>query len=202
MATQHITVNGVAASDGGFSPSANSEIVSNASDGDTGTSFQNTSTNQSITFELEGVSDYSVLSGATITSVQAIITMAASGKGTAQAAVSLKSGTGEDADVYQQDALDTSNSSQTDLSGTTTDNGGSGFSADELNGLHIEVAGIEGALNIISRVRVLVTFTAAANPFISKISGLVIGSVNKVSSLAKTSIKLPIENLVQGVFAP
>jgi len=188
MATQHITVNGVAASDGGFSPSANSEIVSNASDGDTGSSFQNTSINQSITFQLEGVSDYSVLSGATITSVQAIITMAASGKGSAQATVRLKDGTGEDAEVYQQDSLDTSNSSQTDLSGTTTNNGGSGFSADQLNDMLIEVAGIEGALNIISRVRVLVTFTAAANPFISKISGLVIGSVNKVSALAKTSI--------------
>ena len=188
MATQHITVNGVAASDGGFSPSSNSDIISRASDGDTGTSFQNTSGNQSITFELEGVSDYSDLSGATITSVQAIITVAASGKGSASFTVRLKSGTSDDAAVYQSDDLGTENASQTDVEGTTANNGGSGFSADELNGLHIEVAGTEGALNIISRVRVLVTFTAAANPFISKISGLVIGSVNKVSSLAKTSM--------------
>ncbi len=160
MATQHITVNGVNSFESGFDVNP-STLLDRAADGETSTTFQNTSGNQALQFELQGVSDYAVLSGATITSVQAVITVAASGKGSASFNVRLTDGTEEESEVYQADDLSSSNSSQTDVSGTTTNNGGSGFSADELNGMFLLLTGTSGALNIVSRVRALVTFTAA-----------------------------------------
>ena len=156
MATQLITVNSVVAS-ANFNVSA-AEILANASDDSNSTSFQNTAGNQPVTFGLEGTGDYANLNSATsIESIQPIVTMAAAGKG----AASVNTFFTVDSTAYNATVLSTASLSATDLSASVyTPEAGLGGS--KLNALEFTITGNTNAINVIYRVRFLVTFTPAA----------------------------------------
>jgi len=92
MATQVIKPDGVSGDTGNFLITATSDdatIVQVVSDGNLGTYIVNGSADKTLVFALEGVSDYGVLSGATIQ--QAVLTARASqhGKGAVTATLQL-----------------------------------------------------------------------------------------------------------------
>ena len=159
MATQLITVNSILVFESGWSVNPAS-VLSNASDGSTATTFQNSSTNQSLTFDLEGTSDYTVLANAaSIESVQLIVTFAAGGKG---------SGTLDsvlldlDGNTLQGDSLSESSTSQTDNGGTIyTPNGG--IDPQILDLMQVRLVTTNGTICVISRVRAEITYTAQAS---------------------------------------
>ena len=156
MATQLITVNSVVASTN-FNVSA-AQILANASDDSNSTSFQNTAANQPVTFGLEGTGDYANLNSATsIVSIQPIVTMSVGGKG----AASVNTFFTVDSSAVNVTVLSTSAEPPTDLSASVyTPEAGLGGS--KLNALEFTITGNTGTINVIYRVRFLVTYIAAA----------------------------------------
>ena len=156
MATQLITVNSVVAS-ANFNVSA-AEILANASDDSTSTSFQNDLGNQPLAFELEGTGDYPNLNlAASIESIQPIVTMSQTNKGAASVITSFL----DDGSIVNSTVLSTTSQTPVDLSASVYAPA-AGLVPDRLNELDFNILGNTGGINIIYRVRFLVTFTAAA----------------------------------------
>ena len=155
MATQLITVNTALATPNFNASSA--EILTNASDDSNSTSFQNTTANQLVTFELEGTQDYANLNlAASIVSIQPIVTMSQTGKGAASVITAFNI----DASPVNSTVLSTNSQTPVDLSASAYTPAG-GLSKSILNALVFTISGNTGGVNIIYRVRFLVTFILA-----------------------------------------
>ena len=126
---------------------------------------------------MENSADYS---GATINSVQAFVRGVPGRSGAADVTIKILN---SDSDVLQSDGLEFSEGTQT-LNGTAKE---SGLTPTIVDGLVLFVDPDSAGITIYD-CWIVVDFTEAATPFISKISGLVIGSINRISSLGKGSM--------------
>jgi len=161
----------------GFDQTGNN-LVGRINDGDTGTGVNQNNVEANFKVTMENSSDYS---GATINSIQLSIAAAPGGRAPS-VDISVK--------ILKADgtALQSTNLSFEELTTTTTNTITSGLTPTIVDGLQVQVTPDSNGCSV-REIFIVVDFTTAApNPIISKISGLVIGSVNKVSSLAKTSI--------------
>ena len=164
---------------GGFDDTSNSAHTE-IKDNDVDTLLTQNSVDASITVTMENSSDYS---GATINSIQTSVTAIPGGRA-AETAVNVKVLNAAGSTLQSSDLAFEAGGTSTQTTSTLT----SGLTPTVVDGLQLTITPDANGTNI-SEVFIVVDFTAAAaNPFISKISGLVIGSVNKVSSLAKTSM--------------
>ena len=159
MPTQNITVDAVTQYDGGFDVTP-SVCLSNASDGNLATTFSNTIANQTLTFDMEDLSDYAVLANAAaITGIKVSVTFASGGKGIASLTVKLTNGAAEPEDL-QSDNF--SNSSATQANSVGTEYDASSNTDAELNAMQIVLIGTDNAVNVVSHVGAVITYTAAA----------------------------------------
>ena len=85
MATQALTVDGVSGDTSHFGTSTDGTIVGMVSDGSTDTHITPTAADKTLAFSLQGVSDFAVLSGATISSALVAFQISQIGKGTVTA---------------------------------------------------------------------------------------------------------------------
>jgi len=141
------------------------------------TAIEQNSTTANFQVTMGNSADYS---GATINSIQAFVRGVPGRSG--EASVTLKVLNAANSGL-QNGTLSFESGNSTQTLGTIT----SGLTPTVVDGLQLFIGPDENGISIID-CWIVVDFTAAANPFISKISGIVIGSVNKVSSLAKTSM--------------
>ena len=158
MPTQNITVDAVTQYDGGFDVTP-SVCLSNASDGNLATTFSNTIANQTLTFDMEDLSDYAVLANAAaITGIKVSVTFASGGKGIAALTVKLTNGAAEPEDL-QSDNF--SNSSATQANSVGTEYDASSNTDAELNAMQIVLIGTNNAVNVVSHVGAVISYTAA-----------------------------------------
>ena len=159
MPTQNITVDAVTQYESGFdvNPSA---CLSNASDGNLATTFSNNVANQTLTFDMENIADYAVLANAAaITGIKVSVTFASGGKGAGSLTVKLTNGAEEPEDL-QSDNFSESSTSQANSVGTEYD--ASSNTDAELNAMQIVLIGTNSAVNVVSHVGAVISYTAAA----------------------------------------
>ena len=155
MATQLITVNAALATPNFNATSA--QILTIASDDSTSTSFQNDLGNQPLAFELEGTGDYPNLNlAASIVSIQPIVTMSQTTKGAASVITSFL----DDGSTVNSTILSTTSQTPVDLSASVYAPA-AGLEPDRLNELDFNIIGNTNGINVIYRVRFLVTFILA-----------------------------------------
>lgn len=140
------------------------------------TSITQNSTTCDLQVSFENSSDYS---GATIDSIQAFVTAGPGGKRGPSATLTLRTDDG----ILQTGTINFEDGNSTQTLGAFTGE----INPDIVNNIELFLDPDNNIIRIFE-IFIVVTFTPAANPFISKISGIVIGSVNKISSLAKTSM--------------
>ena len=156
MPTVNVNVNAISGDTTSFNVNS-ATVLSNASDGDTGSTFFNSVSNVSLTFGLEDISDVSELSGATLNSAKAVVTAAAGGKGAMEFTVEI---TNTDSLLVSTDSLGGSSGTQTDFDGD--DLNISSFSTDQFNDLFIRYTTTSGTQPVVSRIKLVVDYTAAA----------------------------------------
>ena len=159
MATQSITVDGVSGDTENFS-SGDVSIVSAVSDGDTGTSIVNTAADKTLVFSLQGTSDFSVLSGATLQQAQVVIVASQSGKGAVTGTFQLLNSSDS---VLANDDFATESDTATEFTGTAYTADGAGFSEDVLNGMQVKYVTTNETQPRLYTVNVTITYVAASS---------------------------------------
>ena len=155
MPTVTVDVNAISGDTGHFNVNS-ATVLARASDGDTGTTFFNTSGNKSLTFGLEDVSDIAGISGATLNSLLPVVTAAAGGKGAMEFTIELVN-----SDGVVNGPVDggSSNGTQLDYEGETANL--STFTQAQFNDLSIRYTTTNNTQPIVSRVRAVLEYTVA-----------------------------------------
>lgn len=160
MPTQNITVDGVSGDTGNFSITGDDvTIVQAVSDGDTSTNIVNTAPDKQLTFTLQNASDFAVFSGATFQSVKALIVASQIGKGEVTFNVKLSSTSGT---TFTNNDFTTANSDATNFEGGVGNNGGSGFTPDQLNDMILTYTTTNSTQPRLYDLNVEVTYIAAS----------------------------------------
>ena len=160
MATQAITVDGVSGDTSNFGAASEDDtLVSSVSDGDTATHITPTSANRTLVFSLQGVSDYSVFSGATLQQALVSLQVSQIGKGTVSATAQLLDSSDT---VLVTGDIETSESEATgfELSAYAPD---AGFTEDFLNGMQIKWITTNSTQPRLYDISVTITYVAAAS---------------------------------------
>ena len=156
MPTVNVNVDAVSGDTTSFNVNA-STILSNASDGDTGSVFFNTASNVNLTFNVENVADVSELSGATLNTMKAVVTAAVGGKGAMEFTVAILS---SDATLTSLSGAGGSSSEQSDFETDNVDI--SSFGTDQFNDLFIRYITTSGTQPVVSQIKLVVDYTAAS----------------------------------------
>ena len=159
MATQSITVDGVSGDTGNFSISSeDGTIVGVISDGSTDTHITPSTADKTLVFSLQGVSDFSVLSGATIQQALVSLQVSQIGKGTVTATAQLLDASDT---VLVTGDIETGESSATgfELSAYAPDDG---ISEDILNGMQVKWSTTNSTQPRLYTIAVTITYVAGA----------------------------------------
>ena len=160
MATQALTVDGVSGDTGNFTVSEeDGTIVSVVSDGSTSSHITPTSPDKTLVFSLQGVSDFSVLSGATIQQVLVAFQVSQIGKGAVNFTGQLLDSSDS---VLVTDDFGTSESSATGFE-LTAYGPDSGISESTLNGMQVKYATTNETQPRLYTITVTITYVAAAS---------------------------------------
>jgi len=155
MPTITVDVNAVSGDTTSFNVNA-STILSNASDGDTGSTFFNTVANKTLTFALEDISDLGI-SFSSLNSLTPIVTAAAGGKGAMSFSIEIVS---SDAVVTILEDTGGSSGTQTEFEGEVADL--TGYATNHFNDLSIRYTTTGGTQPVVSGVKATLDYTAAA----------------------------------------
>ena len=179
MPTVTVNVNGELTGDtGDFSENATT-ILSRASDGDTGTTFNNTTGtgDPSLTFELQDVSDVEALSGASrLNTIKGVVFAAAGGKGSINFSIELINSSGV---LNSTTDLGGSSGTQTEFNGENLDI--SSYTSEQFNDIQLRYTCTGGTQPIVSQVFAVVDYVGSGNGIIKLTSGLLKLTQGKIS---------------------
>ncbi len=150
MPTQELTPNGIL-DVGSFTPSSTSDIVSNLSDGDTGTTVQNAATDQTVVLSMSDLTSDNINNVS-----QIVLTVGAytGGKGSADFTVLVELADGTDvisSTAFEESSSDASNEVTATASSLT-------LTEDNINGIRVTIVTANETLVIFTDIKIDVTY--------------------------------------------